>query len=349
VNFRMNAPPWQSGGPPPGPPAGTPPNFVPFARGYPPAYLRGPNTFPPPAGYGSGQGPSHPPGPPHGPMGMPGAPAMPYPVGQGSFNGGFGPPPFGAPFNNPPVPMPIHAPEAHETAIKSENAYDPFAASAETEDKEDGKKTESDDSKAKEDTPIWTEHKTQDGRIYYYNVITKKSVWTKPDELKDETEKKVDECDWKEYTTPDGKKYFNNAKTGKTQWEMPEDYAEFLEKLKRKREGKEIGKKEKEKEEKDDKPLTKEEAREAFRKLLREKGMTSSWTQEQALQETRDDPRWKLLKMGEKKQVFQGLLAELRREEREEKRKKEQKAEEDFIQLLFDCKDIKNTPHSGRP
>jgi len=122
---------------------------------------------------------------------------------------------------------------------------------------------------------------------------------------------------------------------------MPEEYAEWLDRIKRKREGKEVPKKEKEKEEKLDRPLTKEEAREAFRKLLREKGMSSSWTQEQALQETRDDPRWKLLKMGEKKQVFQGLMAELRREEREEKRKKELKAEEDFIQLLFDCKEIK--------
>jgi len=122
---------------------------------------------------------------------------------------------------------------------------------------------------------------------------------------------------------------------------MPEEYAEWLDRIKRKREGKEIPKKEKEKEEKLDRPLTKEEAREAFRKLLREKGMTSTWSQEQALQETRDDPRWKLLKMGEKKQVFQGLMSELRREEREEKRKKEQKSEEDFIQLLFDCKEIK--------
>lgn len=30
----------------------------------------------------------------------------------------------------------------------------------------------------------WTEHKAPDGRIYYYNGITKQSSWQKPDQLK---------------------------------------------------------------------------------------------------------------------------------------------------------------------
>lgn len=34
----------------------------------------------------------------------------------------------------------------------------------------------------------WTEHKAPDGRIYYYNTITKQSLWEKPDELKDAAE-----------------------------------------------------------------------------------------------------------------------------------------------------------------
>jgi len=264
------------------------------------------------------------------------------------------PPPNLPPFRGPPPGYnqpPPHAmpnypyPGSYPMPVPDDNSesYDPFHTSSSMSDlKDDYKKTEAEEKKE----VMWTEHKTADGRTYYYNHASKKSVWTKPDELKDENEKKIDDCDWKEYTTPDGKKYFNNAKTGKTQWEMPEEYAEWLERIKRKREGKEVPKKEKEKEEKlEDRPLTKEEAREAFRKLLREKGMSSSWTQEQALQETRDDPRWKLLKMGEKKQVFQALISDLRREERDEKRKKEQKAEEDFIQALFDCKEIrKNIP-----
>lgn len=34
----------------------------------------------------------------------------------------------------------------------------------------------------------WTEHKSPDGRTYYYNSITKQSAWEKPDELKTSAE-----------------------------------------------------------------------------------------------------------------------------------------------------------------
>jgi pre-mRNA-processing factor 40 len=30
----------------------------------------------------------------------------------------------------------------------------------------------------------WTEHKSPDGRTYFYNSVTKQSSWDKPDELK---------------------------------------------------------------------------------------------------------------------------------------------------------------------
>lgn len=30
----------------------------------------------------------------------------------------------------------------------------------------------------------WTEHKAPDGRTYYYNNVTKQSLWEKPEELK---------------------------------------------------------------------------------------------------------------------------------------------------------------------
>lgn len=29
----------------------------------------------------------------------------------------------------------------------------------------------------------WQEHRTPDGRIYYYNAITKVTQWTKPEEI----------------------------------------------------------------------------------------------------------------------------------------------------------------------
>lgn len=37
-------------------------------------------------------------------------------------------------------------------------------------------------------TSDWTEHTAPDGRLYYYNSVTKQSSWEKPDELKTKTE-----------------------------------------------------------------------------------------------------------------------------------------------------------------
>jgi pre-mRNA-processing factor 40 len=72
---------------------------------------------------------------------------------------------------------------------------------------------------------VWSEHvdKTS-GKTYYYNSVTKASVWTKPQELMTQADTKAVSSDWKEYTAPDGRKYYNNAKTGVTQWTKPEDF-----------------------------------------------------------------------------------------------------------------------------
>jgi pre-mRNA-processing factor 40 len=29
----------------------------------------------------------------------------------------------------------------------------------------------------------WTEHRTPDGRVYYYNAMTKVTQWTKPEDI----------------------------------------------------------------------------------------------------------------------------------------------------------------------
>lgn len=38
---------------------------------------------------------------------------------------------------------------------------------------------------------MWTEHKSPDGRTYYYNTETKQSTWEKPDDLKTPAEVNV--------------------------------------------------------------------------------------------------------------------------------------------------------------
>lgn len=35
---------------------------------------------------------------------------------------------------------------------------------------------------------LWTEHKSLDGKTYYYNTETKQSTWEKPDDLKSPAE-----------------------------------------------------------------------------------------------------------------------------------------------------------------
>lgn len=74
----------------------------------------------------------------------------------------------------------------------------------------------------------WSEHKTEDGRTYWFNQATKKSSWEKPAEMKAPGEAA---CPWKEYTTNDGsgKKYYYNAQTKKSVWVMPDELKQIKE------------------------------------------------------------------------------------------------------------------------
>lgn len=77
----------------------------------------------------------------------------------------------------------------------------------------------------------WTEHKAPDGRIYYYNSVTKQSLWEKPDELKSPAEKLLSQCPWKEYRSDQGKVYYHNINTKESQWVAPPEYLELKEKV----------------------------------------------------------------------------------------------------------------------
>jgi hypothetical protein len=68
---------------------------------------------------------------------------------------------------------------------------------------------------------VWSEHKTQDNRVYYYNRITKQSSWTKPDELKTTEERAA--SNWRVYHTPEGRPYYYNTETKKTTWTKPQE------------------------------------------------------------------------------------------------------------------------------
>ncbi|XP_035826647.1 pre-mRNA-processing factor 40 homolog A isoform X2 [Aplysia californica] len=73
----------------------------------------------------------------------------------------------------------------------------------------------------------WGEHKAPDGRIYYYNSLTKESSWEKPEDLKSPQEKLLSQCPWKEYKSDAGKVYFHNSVTKESRWTKPKELGEL--------------------------------------------------------------------------------------------------------------------------
>lgn len=77
----------------------------------------------------------------------------------------------------------------------------------------------------------WSEHKAPDGRTYYYNSITKQSLWEKPDELKSPSELLLSQCPWKEYKSENGKVYYHNITTKESRWVIPPELEELKNKI----------------------------------------------------------------------------------------------------------------------
>ncbi|XP_013142827.1 PREDICTED: pre-mRNA-processing factor 40 homolog A isoform X2 [Papilio polytes] len=77
----------------------------------------------------------------------------------------------------------------------------------------------------------WSEHKAPDGRTYYYNSVTKQSLWEKPDDLKTPAEKLLSSCVWKEYTTDAGRVYYHNIETKESSWIIPTELQEIKDKI----------------------------------------------------------------------------------------------------------------------
>lgn len=80
-------------------------------------------------------------------------------------------------------------------------------------------------------TAEWTEHKSPDGRTYYYNNITKQSSWDKPDELKTLAEKLLSSCAWREYRSDTGRVYYSHVTTKESRWEIPPELVEIKNKI----------------------------------------------------------------------------------------------------------------------
>ncbi|KAL7035257.1 hypothetical protein ACKWTF_008286 [Chironomus riparius] len=77
----------------------------------------------------------------------------------------------------------------------------------------------------------WSEHRAPDGRIYYYNSVTKESRWDKPDSLKTPGERLLSTCPWKEYISDSGKPYYYNSATKESRWTAPPEFNEIKQKI----------------------------------------------------------------------------------------------------------------------
>uniref|UniRef100_A0A672UZ30 Pre-mRNA-processing factor 40 homolog A n=1 Tax=Strigops habroptila TaxID=2489341 RepID=A0A672UZ30_STRHB len=272
----------------------------------------------------------------------------------------------------------------------------------------------------------WTEHKSPDGRTYYYNTETKQSTWEKPDDLKTPAEQLLSKCPWKEYKSDSGKPYYYNSQTKESRWAKPKELEDLEAMIKAEEnryvfnevttttattaaetaaavatttaasagtaapeaetaaassgvENESTGTATAEeqgqatsapavqeqsaesaantddstkqeasadaalkKEDDDAQPVkktytwnTKEEAKQAFKELLKEKRVPSNASWEQAMKMIINDPRYSALaKLSEKKQAFNAYKVQTEKEEKEEARSKYKEAKESFQRFL---------------
>uniref|UniRef100_A0A4W6FMD8 PRP40 pre-mRNA processing factor 40 homolog A n=1 Tax=Lates calcarifer TaxID=8187 RepID=A0A4W6FMD8_LATCA len=273
---------------------------------------------------------------------------------------------------------------------------------------------------------LWTEHKSLDGKTYYYNTETKQSTWEKPDELKSPAEQMLSKCPWKEYKSDTGKPYYYNSQTKESRWTKPKELedlegkdtaeaaapgtttapavqadntatmatvmeAETATAVSEEHQSQaavhhtaevktadapvvssessaateatasdmgfifilafqfnvnqmsssstlsvEVTKEERpELQKKTYKWNTKEEAKQAFKELLKEKGVSSNSSWEQAMKMIINDPRYSALpKLSEKKQAFNAYKVQTEKEEKEEARIKYKESKETFQRFL---------------
>uniref|UniRef100_A0A8C1T577 Pre-mRNA-processing factor 40 homolog A n=1 Tax=Cyprinus carpio TaxID=7962 RepID=A0A8C1T577_CYPCA len=179
---------------------------------------------------------------------------------------------------------------------------------------------------------------------------TKQSTWEKPDELKSPAEQMLSKCPWKEYKSDTGKPYYYNSQTKESRWTKPKELEDlegngltffvslffFSAMIKAEENGNDVSKEERpELVKKVYKWNTKEEAKQAFKELLKEKGVSSNASWEQAMKLIINDPRYSALpKLSEKKQAFNAYKVQTEKEEKEEARIKYKESKETFQRFL---------------
>ncbi|KAF8867115.1 hypothetical protein BDZ45DRAFT_3829 [Acephala macrosclerotiorum] len=229
---------------------------------------------------------------------------------------------------------------------------------------------------------LWSEARNADGRVYYYNTITKATQWTKPEELMTPAERALANQPWKEYTAEGGRKYWYNTETKQSSWEMPEAYKEALAKetptpipvaaaptfvagggftasqYDQPRDREPLGEARQiaygndangsraqvfVPANTDPDYSTFEEAEAAFLKLLRRNNVDPNWTWEQTMRSIIKDPQYRALKdPKDRKAAFEKYAVEVRVQEKDRAKERIEKLRKDFATMLRSHPEIKH-------
>ncbi|KAI0841236.1 hypothetical protein F5Y06DRAFT_260971 [Hypoxylon sp. FL0890] len=225
----------------------------------------------------------------------------------------------------------------------------------------------------------WQEYKSPDGRVYYYNSITKATQWTKPEELMSPAERALANQPWKEYTAEGGRKYWYNTETKQSSWEMPEVYRKALghestpstpapstpfapsasfsnSGYDHHREHREPYPESRQLTHGSDLRVqafvpasnepeyaTPEEAEAAFMKLLRRSGVQPDWTWEQTMRATIKDPQYRAIKdPKDRKAAFEKYCQDMIIQDKERAKDRLAKLRADFATMLKSHPEIKH-------
>jgi pre-mRNA-processing factor 40 len=210
----------------------------------------------------------------------------------------------------------------------------------------------------------WTEHRAPDGRSYFFNKVTLVSTYERPACLPvlvaalPELEMQIPPCKWKEYDH-NGKKYYSDGKT--SLWEKPAElirHEELVAAKARARaaeatkpasgngapearggEGRANGGSSRKRaaaavDVDVSKFVTPEQKRAAFEELLFSSGISSAHKWAEIEKECSLDPRWTLLKKGQRRQIATEYQGKRRKEEAKEARAQARVAKEEFLKML---------------
>lgn len=227
---------------------------------------------------------------------------------------------------------------------------------------------------------IWQEHRTPDGRLYYYNAATKVTQWTKPEEMMSPAERALANQPWKEYTAEGGRKYWYNTETKTSSWEMPDVYKRALgttagtpttpatpsafptpgpggsQSFDQSRDSREpIGESRQltfgdnmraqqfVPASNDPEYATAEEAEAAFVKLLKRSNVQPDWTWEQTLRAIVKDPQYRAIKdPRDRKMAFEKYCQDVISQDKERAKERLTKLRADFATMLKSHPEIKH-------